>query len=68
MHPNQFTLINSPDPGVVERSGKELDYHTEVLDRMELGPSAKVQIHMGGVYGGWEVAIKRFASAFARLG
>jgi UV DNA damage endonuclease len=51
MHPDQFTLINSIDNSVFERSLSELVYHEEVLDSMGLDSSAKIQIHVGGVYG-----------------
>jgi UV DNA damage endonuclease len=32
MHPDQFTLINSPDRGIFNRSVRELRYHSDVLD------------------------------------
>ena len=67
MHPDQFTLINSPDPGIVERSFRELEYHADVLDLLGLSSSAKIQIHVGGVYGERDKAIDRFASAYGRL-
>ncbi|MFO7867310.1 MAG: UV DNA damage repair endonuclease UvsE [Candidatus Aminicenantes bacterium] len=60
MHPDQFVLINAKNKDVVQRSIKELDYHCDVLDAMELNGSAKTQIHVGGVYGDKEESIKRF--------
>jgi UV DNA damage endonuclease len=51
MHPGQYTLLNSSDDGILIRSIKELRYHTSVLDAMELDTSAKIQVHIGGVYG-----------------
>ncbi len=67
MHPDQFTLINSPDRDIVRRSVRELVYHAEILDLLGLDSTAKVQIHVGGVYGEREAAIGRFVSAHARL-
>ena len=44
MHPDQFTLINSPDRKIHERSVSELRYHSKVLDCMGLGLSAKIRV------------------------
>ncbi|MCX6355350.1 MAG: UV DNA damage repair endonuclease UvsE [Candidatus Aureabacteria bacterium] len=60
MHPDQFTLINSIDRGVFTRSVRELRYHTDLLDIMGLDQTAKVQIHVGGVYGNRGKSIERF--------
>lgn len=68
MHPDQFIMINSIDEKVFERSLKELAYHTEVLDLLGLNTSAKIQIHVGGVYGDKSRSIKRFVSRFGKLG
>jgi UV DNA damage endonuclease len=68
MHPDQFTLINSPDLKIFKRSQKELLYHCQVLDLMELDPSAKIQIHVGGVYGDKQKSMKRFIRRFGKLG
>ena len=67
MHPDQFTLINSLDEDIFRRSESELLYHTHVLDLMKLDPSAKVQIHIGGVYNDKAKSIKRFVSRFNQL-
>lgn len=34
MHPGQYTVINSPDPEVVNRAVADLMYHCRVLDAM----------------------------------
>ena len=68
MHPDQFTLINSPDEGIFARSAAELEYHAAVLDLLGLDTSARIQVHAGGVYGDKAAAIGRFCSRFERLG
>ncbi len=67
MHPNQFTIINSVDNKVLENSLRELAYHARVLDSMDLDTSAKIQIHIGGVYRDKEKSMKRFAERFEKL-
>lgn len=67
MHPDQFTLINAKDPEIVKRSVAELGYHREVLDALGLDTTAKVQIHVGGVYGDKEQSMKRFVDNYKRL-
>lgn len=67
MHPDQFVLLNSPEMRIVEASIAELAYHCEVLDLMELDPTAKVQIHVGGVYNDKQAAIGRFVERYQGL-
>ncbi|MFW6110672.1 MAG: UV DNA damage repair endonuclease UvsE [Thermoproteota archaeon] len=67
MHPGHFTVLNSKDEAVVENSIRELRYHAQVLDLMGLDISAKVQIHIGGVYNHKENSSKRFIERFEGL-
>lgn len=67
MHPDQFTLINAQDEAIVERSRWELLYHAQVLDAMELDRTAKIQIHVGGVYGDREAGVARFVRRYREL-
>ncbi|MCX8205810.1 MAG: UV DNA damage repair endonuclease UvsE [Candidatus Micrarchaeota archaeon] len=67
MHPDQFVLLNSPDKGIVGRSVAELEYHAKVLDVMGLRRDAKIQIHVGGVYGNKWRAIDRFCDVYFSL-
>lgn len=67
MHPDQFTLLNSIDRAIYRQSLKELRYHCDMLDRMGLGPDAKIQLHVGGVYGDKPASIKRFVERCRRF-
>jgi UV DNA damage endonuclease len=67
MHPDQFIVINSPSEEVMENSIRELAYHAEVLDLMGLDSSAKIQIHVGGVYGDRAQSMARFIRRYAAL-
>ncbi|MGV8162254.1 MAG: UV DNA damage repair endonuclease UvsE [Candidatus Nanoarchaeia archaeon] len=67
MHPDQFVLLNSEKKDVLENSIRELEYHVKVLDLMGLDDSAKIQIHVGGVYGVKEESIERFIKNYKKL-
>lgn len=67
MHPDQFVLINAIKKDIHDRSVAELQYHADVLDTMGLDQSAKIQIHVGGVYGDKKLAIERFVKRHGKL-
>ena len=67
MHPDQFVLINAKNQDIVAKSIKELEYHTDLLDLMELDYSAKVQIHIGGIYGDKEKSKQQFIANYKNL-
>jgi UV DNA damage endonuclease len=67
MHPDQFVIINALKEDVVERSLRELEYHLTVLDKMALDSTAKIQIHLGGVYGDKQSAMDRFIATYNSL-
>jgi UV DNA damage endonuclease len=67
MHPDQFVLLNAADKGVLQRSIADLVYQVQVLDLMGLDRSAKVQVHVGGVYGDKPAAIDRFVHQYDLL-
>jgi UV DNA damage endonuclease len=67
MHPDQFVLLNASDEGVLRRSIADLEYQVQVLDLMGLDHSAKVQVHVGGVYGNKFASLDRFVKQYSML-
>lgn len=67
MHPGQYTVLNSPNNDVVERSIDDLRYHTMVLDSLNLSKEHKIILHIGGVYEDKKVAINRFIENYKKL-
>jgi UV DNA damage endonuclease len=49
---------------LIDNSIKELDYQSGFLDELGLGSTAKIQIHVGGVYQNKEESIKRFIKTY----
>ncbi|MCE5297776.1 MAG: UV DNA damage repair endonuclease UvsE [Methanoregulaceae archaeon] len=67
MHPDQFIILNSPDQKIVARSIDELIYHADLLDLMGLDVSAKIQLHIGGLYGDPQESTARFIRVYNHL-
>ena len=67
MHPGQYTVINSPNQDVAERAIEDLKYHNRVLDSLGTGTGSKIVLHVGGVYGDKEEALRRFARRYRGL-
>ncbi|MBC6988129.1 UV DNA damage repair endonuclease UvsE [Hymenobacter sp. BT491] len=67
LHPDQFVVLNSPDPDIVQRSIAELVYQGSMLDLMGLDSTAKLQIHAGGVYGDKSSALARWIETYHQI-
>ncbi len=63
-HPDQFVVLNSPKPDVVEQSIQEIEYQAEVAQW--IGADV-INIHGGGAYGDKQTALRTFAKNLARL-
>jgi UV DNA damage endonuclease len=63
-HPDQFVVLNSPRPDVVEKSVQELEYQAEVAEWVG---ADVINIHGGGAYGDKEKALADFARNVERL-
>lgn len=63
-HPDQFVVISSPHPDVVENSRRELEYQGMLA---ELVGAEVINIHAGGVYGDKRLALQRIEQVFPGL-
>ncbi|KAL2827573.1 UV-endonuclease UvdE-domain-containing protein [Aspergillus cavernicola] len=70
-HPGQFSQLGSPRPEVLENSCRDLEYHSELLQLLQLPPQqdrdAVVILHMGGVFGDKEATLDRFRGNYQKL-
>ncbi len=66
-HPGQYTVLNSPDPQIVDRAIAELAYSARFLTELGLDASHKIVIHLGGTYGDKAAAIDRFCATINDL-
>lgn len=67
MHPGQYTVLNSLNDEVVEKSIADLNYHSKVLDCLGTGTNHKIVLHIGGIYNDKGHAKKRFIKNYERL-
>lgn len=67
MHPDHFTVLNSPRREIVKKSVKTLEYHSDIFDLLGLDDSNKMQIHAGGVYGDKIKSKARFIINYKKL-
>ena len=66
MHPGQFTVLASVNPGIVQRSIEEFEYHADMVRWMGYGKSFqdfKINVHISGKLGpgGIRAAYKRLS-------
>ena len=64
-HPGQYTVLNSPKPGVADEAIRELEHQAKLLSLID--PNGTLTLHVGGAYGDKPAALARFADNFARL-
>ncbi len=66
-HPGQYTVLNSPDEGVVSRAVDDLVYQEKILTLLGVDYSHKLILHVGGVYGDKVTALERFEENFKTI-
>ncbi|KAK6534876.1 hypothetical protein TWF281_006175 [Arthrobotrys megalospora] len=68
MHPGQYTQLASPKVEVVDNAIRDLEYHCELLDRLQLvgqaDKDAVMIIHMGGTFGDKPATLDRFRTVY----
>lgn len=63
-HPDQFIVLNSPNPDVVHRSMADLAYQTEVARWVN---ADVINLHGGGAYGDKKAALRRLVRVIGKL-
>jgi UV DNA damage endonuclease len=63
-HPDQFVVLSSPHPAVVDSSLRELAYQGELAEAVG---ADVINIHAGGVYGDKRQALMRLEEVFPEL-
>jgi UV DNA damage endonuclease len=68
-HPGPFNVLGSPNETLVQKTIKELNQHSEIMDLMGLPKSHlyPINIHCNGVYGDKNATLSRWASNYLKL-
>ena len=68
-HPGHFNVLGSPNPTVVNKTIKELNQHSEIMNVMGLSRSHynKINIHIGGAYGDKQATLDRWINNYHKL-
>jgi len=69
MHPGPYNCLASPTKKVVEKTIRELNFHSEQFNMMGFEPSPynKINIHVGGAYGDKKGTLDAFCHNFKLL-
>ena len=68
-HPGPFNVLGSPNEILVQKTIKELNQHSEIMDLMGLPKSHlyPINIHCNGVYGDKNATLSRWASNYLKI-
>ena len=66
-HPGQYNVIGTPREDVFKNTCRDLKYHADMLDLMELGSESVIVIHGGGTYGNKAATKVRWCDQFHQL-
>jgi len=66
-HVGQYTLLSSPDEGILRRSLRDLEIHSDILDAMGMGPDSIIIMHGGGTYKDKQTTIGRIKEVISNM-
>ncbi len=66
-HPGQYNVVGTPDEDKFQNTIRDLDWHAEMLDRMNCDQNSILVVHGGGTYGDKQTTKTRWVTQFARL-
>ena len=66
-HPGQYKVIGSPNDKSFKQTIRDLKYHADVLDLMDMDKNSVIVIHGGGVYGNKVETLDRWCLQFKQL-
>lgn len=66
-HPGPYNCLGSPHNDVIEHTIRDLKYHADILDIMELDQNSVMVIHGGGIYKDKNKTIDRWCENYIKL-
>lgn len=66
-HPGPYNCLASLDQNVIENTIRDLQYHADILDLMELDQNSVMVIHGGGIYNNKTKTIQRWIENYNKL-
>ena len=66
-HPGQYNVVGTPNDKYFQQTIRDLSYHAEILDTMEMGNDSVMVVHGGGIYGDREKTKTRWCENYKKL-
>jgi len=66
-HPGPYNCLGSPHSDVIEHTIRDLKYHSDILDIMELDQNSVMVIHGGGIYKDKNKTIERWCENYEKM-
>lgn len=66
-HPGPYNCLGSPHIDVIEHTIRDLKYHADILDIMELDQNSVMVIHGGGIYKDKNKTIERWCENYEKM-